>query len=114
MFAVSAFISVLIFFAELVTFASFLAPANLLALVSFGGTPGLVINTCLTAYIAYIMTHTICRIKIYKVFELHRGHSSASSLLFTAINLSRVCYPLCYNYLQITGLPNSAFLNFFG
>jgi hypothetical protein len=107
-------LSILIFFAELATFAQFLAPANVLALVSYGGTTGWVINTLLTAYVAYIVTHTIFRVKVYKVFSLHRGHSSASSLLFTAINLSRVCYPLCYNYLQITGLPESSFLQFFG
>jgi hypothetical protein len=91
-----------------------LTPANVLALISFGGVPGLIINTILTAYIAFIITHTIFRVKIYKTFSLHRGHSSASSFLFTSINLSRICYPLCYNYLQITDLPQTAFLSFFG
>lgn len=104
----------LIFFAEVATFASFLSPANVLALLSFTGVAGLIVNTVLAGYVAYVMTHTIFRIRIYRVFALHRGHSSASSLLFTAINLARVSYPLCFNYLQLTGLPQSAFLRFFG
>lgn len=114
MFVLTALLSALIFFAEIATFATFLDRANLLALLSLTGTPGLIFNTLLTAYIAYVVTHTIFRVKIYKVYALHRGHSSASSLLFTAINLSRISYPLCYNYLQITNLPQSAFLSFFG
>jgi hypothetical protein len=111
LFVLTLLVSVLIFFAEVATFATFLGPANLLALVSLSGTAGLVLNTCLAVYVAYVMTHTIFRIK---VFALHRGHSSASSMLFTAINLARVSYPLCFNYLQLTGLPPSAFLRFFG
>ena len=115
LFGITSALSALIFFAELSTFAVFLSPANVLSLVmGSSGAFGLFLNTLLTAYIAYIVTHTIFRIKVYKVFALHRGHSSASSLLFTAINLARVSYPLCYNYLQITGLPRSAFLSFFG
>ena len=66
------------------------------------------------SYIAYIVVHSVFRIKVYKVFALYKGHSTASSLLFTAINLSRICYPLCYNYEQITDLPQSGFLDFFG
>lgn len=114
LFAVTSLLSVLIFFAEVATFARFLAPANLLALVGVSGVGGLVANALLTGYIAFVVTHTIFRIKVYRVFLLHRGHSSASSLLFTAINLARISYPLCYNYLQLTGLPPSAFLAFFG
>lgn len=114
LFVVTLLLSILIFFAEVATFASFLGPANLLALLSFSGIAGLIVNTLLTVYVAYVMTHTIFRIKVYKIFSLHRGHSSASSLLFTAINLARVSYPLCFNYLQMTGLPRSAFLQFFG
>lgn len=81
---------------------------------SGSGGAGLLVNTLLTGYVGYIVTHTIFRVRVYKVFALHRGHSSASSLLFTAINLARVSYPLCYNYLQITGLPPASFLDFFG
>ena len=71
-------------------------------------------NCVLMSYIVYIVTHTVFRVKLYKVFSLHKKHSTAASLLFTSINLSRVCYPLCYNYLQITDMPGSSFLNFFG
>ena len=66
------------------------------------------------SYIAYLVTHSIFKIKVYKIFALYKGHSTASSLLFTSINLSRVCYPLCYNYEQITDFSPSGFLNFFG
>jgi hypothetical protein len=48
------------------------------------------------------------------VFSLHKKHSSSSSLTFTAINMARICYPLCFNYLQITHIQNVAFISFFG
>lgn len=107
-------LSVLIFFAEIATFAPFLAPANVLALISLSGVSGLILNTFLVGYVAYVTTHTVFRVRLYKSYALHRGHSSGSSLLFTAINLARVSYPLCYNYLQMAALPPSAFLDFFG
>lgn len=114
LFIITATISILIFFAELATFATFLAPVNPLGVLGWGGTAAYLGNLLLTAYIAYLVTHTIFRIKVYKIFALYKKNSSASSLLFTAINLSRVCYPLCYNYLQVTGMPASIFLPFFG
>ena len=51
---------------------------------------------------------------IFGLFNLHKRHSTAASMLFMAINLARISYPLCYNYLQITGMPEIAFLEFFG
>ena len=100
MFILTTILSIFIFF----------APANVLSFIQLSGYVGLAINNLLTIYIAYIVTHTIFRIKIYKVFSLHKGHSMASSLIFTSINLARVSYPLCFNYLQITGMPKSSFL----
>jgi hypothetical protein len=82
--------------------------------MGWGGPVAYYFNVLLTAYVAYVVGNSIFRIKVYKIFALHKGHSSASSLLFTAINLSRVCYPLCFNYLQIIDSPNSSFLDFFG
>lgn len=113
-FVVTVAISTIIFFAEVSTFVSFLEPANLLRLMGWGGEVTFAFNVALTAYVAYMVASSIFRIKVYKVFVLFRGHSSASSLLFTSINLSRVCYPLCFNYLQITSMPRSAFIQFFG
>ena len=114
MFGLTTLISAVIFFAELSTFATFLVPANVLRLLGWGGHLPFSFNVVLMSYIAYIVTHSIFRIKVYKIFMLYKGHSTASSLLFTAINLSRVCYPLCYNYEQITDMAESTFLNFFG
>ena len=71
-------------------------------------------NCLLTFYIVYIVSQTVFRIKLYKVFALHKKHSTASSLAFASINLARIAYPLCYNYLQITLMPQSSFLDFFG
>ena len=82
--------------------------------MGWGGEVAYFFNVALTIYVAYIVGNAIFRVKVYKIFALHKGHSSASSLLFTAINLSRVCYPLCFNYLQIISTPDSSFLNFFG
>lgn len=62
------------------------------------------VNCFLMVYIVYVITHTIFRVKIYRVFELHKGHSTAASLLFTSMNMSRISYPLCYNYLQLTSI----------
>jgi hypothetical protein len=52
--------------------------------------------------------------KIFGLYSLHPHHSTSASLLFTSVNISRVSYPICYNYLQMTGLPKTAFLSFFG
>ena len=114
MFIISTIVSSIIFFAELSTFATFLVPANVLRLLGWGGHLPFSFNILLMSYISYIVVHSVFRIKVYKVFALYKGHSTASSLLFTAINLSRICYPLCYNYEQITDLPQSGFLDFFG
>lgn len=65
-------------------------------------------------YIVYVTTHTICRVKVYKVFELRKKHSNAPSLFFTAINMCRVVYPLCYNYLMLTKVEKTEFQNFLG
>lgn len=86
----------------------------MLSLVNWASPAAYVMNCFLTLYIAYIATHTVFRIKLYHVFSLHKKHSSSSSLIFTAINLARICYPLCYNYLQITHIENAGFLTFFG
>lgn len=86
----------------------------MLSLIDWGSPASYIMNCLLTFYIVYIVTHTIFRIKLYRVFSLHKKHSSSSSLIFTAINLARICYPLCYNYLQITHIKNVAFLTFFG
>ena len=51
---------------------------------------------------------------VFGLFNLHKRHSTSASLLFMAINVARISYPLCYNYLQITGMPDIAFLEFFG
>jgi hypothetical protein len=110
LFLLSSLVSGLIFLGELCTFASFLMPTNLLRLLGWGGEIAYAFNVLLMGYVAYIVANSIFRIKVYKIFALYRGHSSASSLLFTAINLSRVSYPLCFNYEQITDMPPSGFL----
>ena len=92
----------------------FLSGANLLSLIQWDSPQSYVMNCLLTLYCVYIVSQTVFRIKIYRIFALHKKHSTASSLVFTSINLARIAYPLCYNYLQITSMPDSAFLQFFG
>lgn len=53
----------------------------------------------------YIITHSIFEMNVFGMFNLHKRHSTGASLLFMAINVARISYPLCYNYLQITGMP---------
>lgn len=48
------------------------------------------------------------------MFELHKKHSSAASLFFTSINMARISYPLCYNYLQLTSIRQAKFIDFLG
>lgn len=72
------------------------------------------LNLCTLLYIAYIVAHTVFRIKVFHKFSLHKSNSSSASLCFTSINLARVSFPLCYNYEQITSMPESSFLQFFG
>lgn len=114
LFLATTAISCIIFLAELSTFATFLSTVNVLGLMGLGGQVAYFFNLFLCIYIAQLVVSSVFRVKIYKIFALHRGHSTASSLLFSAINLSRICYPLCFNYSQITNLPDSSFLSFFG
>lgn len=114
LFAVTTVVSVLIFLAETSTFIWVFEYVNVLSLINWASPASYVLNCLLTCYIVYIVTHTVFRIKLYRVFSLHRKHSSSSSLTFTAINLARICYPLCFNYLQITHIKTAAFLTFFG
>lgn len=107
-------ISVIIFWAEFSTFISVFNKINILSLINWSSPAAYLMNCCLTLYIVYVATHTVFRIKLYRIFSLHKKNSSSSSLCFTCINLARISFPLCYNYLQITNMPKTEFLNFFG
>lgn len=114
LFALTVLVSLLIFIAEVSTFIPLFEYINVLSLINWASPASYIMNCLFLFYIVYIVTHTVFRIKLYRVFSLHKKHSSSSSLIFTAINLARICYPLCYNYLQITHIGDSAFLTFFG
>ena len=114
MFGVVCLVGVLVFVAEVCSFIPVLSVINVLRVIQWDSPISYIMNCLLTFYIVYIVSHTVFRIKLYRVFALHKKHSTASSLCFTAINIARVAYPLCYNYLQITNMPNSYFITFFG
>jgi hypothetical protein len=114
LFVVTSLISVLIFFAETSTFVAPFRYVNVLGLINFASPASFALNCFLMAYIVYMATHTVFRIKLNRVYALHKKHSGASSLTFTATNLARVCYPLCFNYLQLTHIGSAAFISFFG
>lgn len=107
-------LSVIIFWGEFSIFISIFSYINVLRLIDWGSPAAYILNCLLVFYIAYIVTHTVFRLKVYKMFSLHKRHSSSSSLAFTAINLARISFPLCYNYLQITDIKEAQFLVFFG
>lgn len=109
-------LSLVVFVGELSTFIPPMEVANVLYYLNEIPSPPVVyiLNSLLLLYIVYIITHSVFEMKVFGLYSLHRHHSTAASLLFTSVNLSRVSYPLCYNYLQITGMPRSAFLDFFG
>lgn len=105
----------LIFWAEICTFVSVFTTVNVFGYIN--KAPAVIayfINLTLIIYVSYIITHTVFRIKVFHKFALHKNNSSSASLCFTCINLSRIAFPLCYNYSQITNMPKSAFLKFFG
>lgn len=107
-------ISAIVFWGELSTFITPFSIINVLRIVDWNSPAAYIMNVLLVSYIAFIVGHTVFRVKVYKMFSLHKKHSSASSLAFTAINLARISFPLCYNYLQITEIKNAQFLTFFG
>ena len=99
---ITILISVIIFWGELSTFIQPFSFINVLRIVDWDSPAAYIMNVLLISYIAYIVGNTVFRVKVYKMFSLHKRHSSSSSLAFTAINLARVSFPLCYNYLQVT------------
>lgn len=114
MFVLTVTISLLVFIAETSVFIPIFEYINVLRLVNWASPASYVLNFFFISYIVFIVTHTVFRIKIYHVFSLHKKHSSSSSLIFSSINLARVCYPLCYNYLSMTHINHAGFLTFFG
>ncbi len=113
-FGLTTALCAMLFVAEVSICIPWLSWINLLKLVGWASPAGFFCNIALCSFMVYVVASTVFRVKVYKVFALHRGASSASSLLFTCINLARVCYPLCYNYLLLIGKPPCEFLNFFG
>lgn len=112
---ITIFISTIIFIGEISSFVPVFEKANLLIYVDKAKSPvSYVLNSCLLLYMTYIITHSVFEMNVFGLFNLHKRHSTAASLLFMAINIARISYPLCYNYLQITGMPDIAFLSFFG
>lgn len=116
LFVCSTILNIIIFIGQLSTFVPFMEVVNTLVYINeIPSAPVVyIMNSMLLLYIVYIITHSIFEMKVFGMYSLHPNHSTAASLLFTSVNLSRVSYPLCYNYLQITGMPKSAFLDFFG
>ena len=102
MFGVSVVVSVVFYLAEISIFTS--KKISVIYWLNYDMSLAYLVNCILMIYVVYVVTHTIFRVKIYRVFELHKGHSTAASLLFTSINMSRISYPLCYNYLQLTSI----------
>jgi len=116
LFVIVSLLSIIVFIGELSTFIPAVEVANVLYYLNeIPSAPVVyILNSLLLLYIVYIISHSVFEMKVFGLYSLHRHHSTAASLLFTSVNLSRVSYPLCYNYLQITGMPRSAFLDFFG
>lgn len=116
LFVMVTLLSIVVFIGEVSTFIPAVEAANALYYLNEIPSPATVylLNSLLLLYIVYIISHSVFEMKVFGLYSLHRHHSTAASLLFTSVNLSRVSYPLCYNYLQITGMPKSAFLDFFG
>ncbi len=63
----------------------------------------------------FIVTYGLFRLRINGLFGLYsNGQTDGVSLIFAAINFSRVSYPLSYNYLQVLDLDNTQFNSLFG
>lgn len=115
-FVAATALSLLVFLAELSTFVPAVTVVNVPFQINGVRVPALVycLNTALLLYVVYVVSHAVFEMKVFGLYSLHPRHSTAASLLFASVNLSRVSYPICYNYLQLTGLPRTAFLSFFG
>lgn len=112
---ITIFLSTVIFIGEISSFVPPLQKINILIYID-NTKPAIsyILNSLLLIYMTYIITHALFEMNVFGLFNLHKKHSTAVSMLFMALNLARISYPLCYNYLQITGMPQSAFLDFFG
>jgi hypothetical protein len=61
-------------------------------------------------FIIFNVYYGLFRLKISGFFGLYPNHhTDAASLLFASINFSRVAAPLCYNYLEMIQVHDSAF-----
>lgn len=112
---VTTLLSIILFLGEMSSFIPTLEKANVLIYIDEARSAvSYTLNTLFLLYMTYIITHSVFEMNVFGVFSLHKRHSTAGSMLFMSVNLARISYPLCYNYLQITGMPPIAFLDFFG
>lgn len=102
LFVLSVIVSAVFYLAEISIFTT--KKISVIYWLNYDMSLAYFVNCVMMVYVVYVVTHTIFRVKIYRVFELHKGHSTAASLLFTSMNMSRISYPLCYNYLQLTSI----------
>ncbi|KAL4493159.1 hypothetical protein ABPG72_003244 [Tetrahymena utriculariae] len=61
-------------------------------------------------FMIFNVYYGLFRLKISGFFGLYpNGHTDAASLLFASVNFSRVAAPLCYNYLEMINITDTAF-----
>lgn len=66
-------------------------------------------------YITFNVYYGLFKLKIYKFYGVYDDkNTDSSSLLFVSINFSRVSAPLCFNFLDLIKIQNSAFKNIMG
>eukprot|EP01027_Heterolobosea_sp_BB2_P015396 GEZU01022030.1.p1 GENE.GEZU01022030.1~~GEZU01022030.1.p1 ORF type:complete len:589 (-),score=115.61 GEZU01022030.1:324-2090(-) len=52
-------------------------------------------------YVAYCAYFTLFRLKLFNIYQLVPHHTSAYSMLFLGVSMSRVMPPLCYNFVRM-------------
>ena len=66
-------------------------------------------------FMFFTITYGLFRLKINGLFGLYdNNQTDGPSLIFAAVNFSRIGYPLSFNYLQLIDINNTSFNNLFG
>lgn len=112
-------LALVLIIAEVSIFVPAVRKANPLALILAGaGQSFVAVNLAsllLLLYICYCVFSSLFEIKLAGYYGLYGSQQTdGPSLLFSALNCTRVTFALCYNFLQLSGVASSAFTTLMG
>ncbi len=111
-------LAVIVIIAEVSIFVPVVQRANPVAIALSGEHSFLEVNIVslgLLCYICVCVYSSLFEVKLAGYYGLYPGHQTdGPSLLFSAINCTRVTYAICYNFLQLGAVKQSAFTSLMG